>query len=97
MALGSFFHYAEGFTRPKAYDLTLPELNVVGRAKDALFPSPRLDFYACVEARKRRDSPHGPLTPREPPDTVQRIEGAQYRPKEVENPVTKEKRLGPFY
>ena len=97
MALGSFFHYSEGFTRPKAYDLTLPELNVVGRAKDALFPSPRLDFYACVEARKRRDSPHGPLTPREPPDTVQRIDGAQYRPKELENPVTKEKRLGPFY
>lgn len=95
--MGSFFHYAEGFTRPEAYDLTLPELNPVGKIKDVLFPSPRLDFYACVEARKRKDSKHGPLTPREPPGTVQTVDGAQYLPKVVENPVTKERRLGPFY
>jgi len=23
------------------------------------FPQPRLDFYACVQAKKRKDSPHG--------------------------------------
>jgi hypothetical protein len=51
LALGSFFHYAEGFTKPEAFDLTLPELNMVGKLKDSLFPQPRLDFYACVQAR----------------------------------------------
>jgi hypothetical protein len=53
LALGSFFHYAGGFFPPAAYDLTLPEISVVGNLKDALFPNPRMDFYACVEARKR--------------------------------------------
>jgi len=49
LAVGSFFHYAEGFTKPEAIDLTLPEINVVGKLKDALFPNPRLDFFACVQ------------------------------------------------
>lgn len=62
LAAGSFFHYAGGFTKPEAFDLTLPELNPVGRLKDVLFPQPRLDFYACVQARKRKDSPHGKNT-----------------------------------
>jgi len=33
MALGSFFHYAGGFTKPEAFDLTLPEANLVGQFK----------------------------------------------------------------
>jgi SAM-dependent methyltransferase len=49
LALGSFFHYAGGYSKPEAFDLTLPELNLVGKVKDVLFPQPRLDFYACVQ------------------------------------------------
>jgi hypothetical protein len=52
LALGSFFHYAGGFSASSAYDLTLPEVSILGKTKDALFPNPRMDFYACVEARK---------------------------------------------
>ena len=33
LALGSFFHYAEGFTAPEGFDLTLPEFNIVGQMK----------------------------------------------------------------
>jgi Methyltransferase domain len=43
MACGSFFHYAGGFSKPKAFDLNLPEVNPVGKVKDALFPQPRLE------------------------------------------------------
>jgi hypothetical protein len=69
LALGSFFHYAEGFNKPAAFDLTLPEFNIVGKIKDVMFPNPRLDFYACVQATKRKDSPHGkPDDPRRKED-----------------------------
>jgi SAM-dependent methyltransferase len=33
LAAGSFFHYAEGFSKPEAFDLTLPEVNIVGKLK----------------------------------------------------------------
>ena len=33
LAAGSFFHYAEGFSKPEAFDLTLPETNPVGKLK----------------------------------------------------------------
>ena len=36
LAAGSFFHYAEGFSKPEAFDLTLPEINVVGKLKGML-------------------------------------------------------------
>ena len=100
LALGSFFHYAEGYTKPAAYDLTLPEFNVVGKLKDALFPSPRLDFYAIVQAKKKKQSPHGLNSinhGRERPQTKPEIEGEQYAPKVIINPVTREKNFGPYY
>lgn len=31
LAAGSFFHYADGFSKPQSVDLTLPETNVVGK------------------------------------------------------------------
>lgn len=92
LAVGSFFHYAEGFNKAQAFDLTLPELNVVGKLKDALCPSPRLDFYACVQAKKRKDSPHGKDVIRDP-NASHKIEGIKYRPKPVKNPNTDE--IGP--
>mmetsp|Transcript_28521 Transcript_28521/g.27313 ORF Transcript_28521/g.27313 Transcript_28521/m.27313 type:complete len:368 (-) Transcript_28521:178-1281(-) len=55
LAAGSFFHYAEGFSKPEAFDLTLPEVNIVGKLKDVFIPQPRLDFYACVQAKKRKE------------------------------------------
>ena len=97
LALGSFFHFAEGFTKPQAFDLTLPELNMVGQMKDILFPQPRLDFYACVQAKKRKDSPHGKKTVF--PDEDKRfheIAGQQFAPK-VSNGPDQERVLGPFY
>ena len=33
LAAGSFFHYAEGYSKPEAFDLTLPETNPVGKLK----------------------------------------------------------------
>lgn len=97
LALGAFFHYAEGFNKPSAYDLTLPELNLVGKLKDVVFPSPRMDFYACVQAKKRKDSPHG----KDPVDydKVEKPEpeGTKYAPTIVENFITKERNLGPYY
>jgi len=100
LALGSFFHYCEGgFTKPRAFDLTLPELNPVGKLKDLLFPSPRLDFYACVEARKKTSSPYGRPGSRPPPEDVPpgRVEGLKYRPKLDRDFVTNKERLSPFY
>ena len=41
--------YTGGFTKPEGFDLTLPELNVVGKLKDKIWPQPRQDFYACVQ------------------------------------------------
>lgn len=97
LALGSFFHYAEGFSKPEAFDLTLPELNLLGQLKDALFPQPRLDFYACVQAKKKKSSPHGktPLPDNAPTEPV--IEGKRFAPRLIRNPVTKEEQLGPYY
>lgn len=97
LALGSFFHYAGGFSKPESFDLTLPELNPVGRLKDALFPQPRLDFYAVVQAKKKKNSPHGkqPLADNAPTEPV--VEGRRYEPRIVKNPVTKDEMLGPFY
>ena len=48
LAAGSFFHYADGFTRPQSLDLTLPEVNVVGKLKDVFFPQPRLVCYPIL-------------------------------------------------
>mmetsp|Transcript_11913 Transcript_11913/g.19903 ORF Transcript_11913/g.19903 Transcript_11913/m.19903 type:complete len:385 (-) Transcript_11913:1852-3006(-) len=104
LALGSFFHYAEGYTKPQAYDLTLPELNVVGQLKDVLFPNPRADFYACVEAKKKKKSPHG--KPKVGPDDINGdgenndgplLEGMRYRPKLTSDPNTVTERLSPYY
>ena len=99
LAIGSFFHYAEGFTKPAAFDLTLPEFNIVGKIKDVLYPNPRVDFYACVQARKKKDSPHGkPDDPRRKEDPgIPEIEGEKYQPKVLEDPVTKERNLAPYY
>ena len=97
LAAGSFFHYAQGFTKPQAFDLSLPEVNIVGKIKDQFFPQPRLDFYALVQAKKRKDSPHGVNTTREPDGNEQIIEGAQYAPKIVVNPISRERNLGPYY
>ena len=97
LALGSFFHFAEGFTKPQAFDLTLPELNMVGQMKDILFPRPRLDFYACVQAKKRKDSPHGKNTVFPDEDKrLHEIAGQQFAPK-VSNGPDQERVLGPFY
>jgi hypothetical protein len=71
----------------------LPELNVVGKLKDVLFPCPRLDFYALVQAKKLRDSL--PPQPKDLSEPV--IEGAKYQPKVIVNPASKERNLGPFY
>jgi SAM-dependent methyltransferase len=97
LALGSFFHYAGGFSKPESIDLTLPELNIVGKCKDVIFPQPRLDFYAVVQAKKKEGSPHGtqPLPTDAPTEPVE--EGLRYKPRVVKNPVTKEEALGPFY
>jgi SAM-dependent methyltransferase len=96
LAVGSFFHFAGGFNKPEAFDLTLPELNIVGKIKDVAFPQPRLDFYAVVQARKRKDSPHGKNTVREPAQLEPEIiEGAQYRPKIWDD--VDGRTLGPFF
>jgi SAM-dependent methyltransferase len=96
IACGSFMHYAGGFTKPEAFDLTLPEFSVAGKLKDIFFPRPRLDFYAVVQARKRKNSPHGKVTydKEAEPGTES---GLRYKPKLVTNPATKELRPGPFY
>ena len=93
------FHYANGFTKPEAFDLTLPEFNVIGQIKDVFFPQPRLDFYAVVQAKKKKNSPHGKVNVRDPNNqqTENRIEGARYAPKTFVDPVRKETTTGPFY
>ena len=53
-----------------------------------------------VQARKRKDSPHGSLESqknRDPPGTQPTIEGGKYKPLVVQTPVTKEPKLSPFY
>ncbi len=80
---GSFFHYAGGFTKPEAYDLTLPEVTTAGKIKDLLFPQPRLDFYACVQAKKRKDSPHGAENNEESKENP--TKGLRYQPKKTMN------------
>ena len=80
----------------------MPEVSLAGKVKDALFPQKRLDFYALVQAKKRKDSPHGKweatggLRPSltGPPS----VEGLRWAPKEQPpGDSTNEKRLGPFY
>ena len=109
MALGSFFHFAKGFNKPEAFDLTLPELNFVGKCKDVFFPQPRLDFYACVQARKKKNlngNKDGVNNNEDENETSNEkvikttepvVEGQKYAPKIITNPVTKESALGPFY
>lgn len=101
LAAGSFFHYAEGFTKPQAFDLTLPELNIVGQIKDVLFPQPRLDFYAVVQARKRKDSPHGKDTVFvTDPEVIARgneVRGEQFQPRVLPGGSGLEERFGPYY
>jgi hypothetical protein len=70
---------------------------MVGKFKDVFFPQPRLDFYALVQAKKRKDSPHGIDTPRDPPDTQPIIEGKEFKPKIMTNPFDDERELGPYY
>ena len=76
-------------------------MNIVGKFKDAFFPQRRLDFYALVQARKRRDSPHGQWEggqdgrPMAEPPTV---DGLRWAPKPTLNPAQgPDERLGPFY
>lgn len=90
-ALGSFFHYAKGFSKPVAFDLTLPEIDPVGKLKDTLFPDARLDFYAVVQAKKVSDS----LPYREKDTSEPVIEGVQYMPRKVR--IGDEDMLGPIY
>ena len=80
-----------------AFDLTLPEVNIVGKMKVIFFPQLRLDFYALVQARKRKDSPHGVNTTREPEGSEQVIEGSEYQPKISVDSITREKTLTPYY
>lgn len=94
LAAGSFFHYAEGFSKPEAFDLTLPELNAVGQLKDVLFPQPRLDFYACVQAKKRKDSPHGRGL--RPEEGVNEVIGEQFAPRLISG-ASGEQNYGPYY
>jgi hypothetical protein len=55
-----------------------------------------LDFYAVVQAKKRKDSPHGKDTVREPErKEPEIIEGAQFRPKVWDE--FGERNLGPFF
>lgn len=102
LAAGSFMHYAGGFTKPEAFDLTLPEVNAVGRLKDLLFPQPRLDFYACVQARKRKDSPHGRRDRKlddgdEKPPPAPEEEGGRFKPKTEVTEVTRYETLTPYF
>lgn len=102
LAAGSFFHYAEGFSKPESFDLTLPEVNVVGKLKDVLFPEPRLDFYACVQARKRKDSPHGRRRGEieeeiRPPPSPPKEEGTRWKPKVKIGDANREIGLTPFF
>jgi SAM-dependent methyltransferase len=96
--LGSFFHYAGGFSKPQAYDLTLPEVNIVGKMKDVLFPNPRLDFYAVVQATKRKDSPHGRpgSRPADQSDAANPIENEQYKPKYTIDRNGRQRKLTPY-
>jgi SAM-dependent methyltransferase len=110
-AIGSFFHFAEGYTRPLSFDLTLPESSAIGKLKDIAFPQPRLDFYSVIQARKSKKSSHGKEkniteTRARSSDSdgyenertkENRIEGMRYAPKVVTNPATKQRRMGPFY
>lgn len=97
LALGSFFHYAGGYSKPESFDLNLPEFNIVGKVKDVLFPLPRLDFYALVQAKKRKDSPHGRGGDRNATETGHKIEGRKYKPLMKENDATNRKSLSPFF
>jgi hypothetical protein len=96
LAAGSFFHYAGGFTKPESFDLTLPELNVVGQMKDVLFPQPRLDFYACVQAKKRKDSPHGKTPVPAEDGRKNEVIGERFAPRMIQDP-NNEMNYGPFY
>jgi hypothetical protein len=53
---------------------------VIGKVKDVLFPSPRLDFYAVIQARKRKDSPHGKNGDVDRQYQDNEIEGKKYQP-----------------
>jgi hypothetical protein len=85
-------------SQPQAFDLTLPELNIVGKFKDAFFPRPRMDFFACVEATKKKSSPHG-KTPADPALAGEpEVEGLKYAPKVVKgDPNAVPDRLSPYY
>ena len=54
-------------------------------------------FINFLLAKKRKDSPHGVNTSREPEGSESIIEGAKYAPKVCVNPISKEKSLGPYY
>lgn len=87
LALGSFFHYAQGYRQIESFDLTLPELNPVGKIKDLFFPQPRMDFYALVQAKKSKSSPHGTNRPdgEKPPIGKPEERGLEFKPRVLEN------------
>jgi hypothetical protein len=64
---------------------------------DIFIPQPRLDFYACVQAKKRKDSPHGKNTVRTAEGSVSEIEGLEFKNKLAVNPGSKKVSLGPYY
>lgn len=73
--------------------------------KDVLFPQPRLDFYAVVEARKRKDSPHGRNTTSNKDndeiddrslDLKNPIQGERYKPKYIVDALSRRKKLTPY-
>lgn len=98
IALGSFFHYAQGFSRPKIFDLNYPEIQPLGKIKDLLFPNPRLDFYSVVQAKKLKSSPHGRNTTRfKEYDRGEIVEGQAFEPRSLINYDTNEYVRTPYY
>ena len=74
----------------------------MGKLKDMLFPNPRVDFYACVEARKKKSSPHGGesadrMRAEAAAKGIPEIRGLEFKPKYLQDPVTGLRQLGPFY
>ena len=68
------------------------------KIKDILFPSPQTDFYACVQAVKQENSPHGKET-QDPNKEIQEpiILGKKYMPRATKGIISGKKSFGPFY
>ena len=48
-----------------------------------------MDFYACVQAKKRKNSPHGRNETRPPDETENEIRGKEFKPIN--------RKYGPYY